>query len=82
VLVIELGDSAVEFEVAYWSAPDMRSVRLARDEVLRACKSAVEAAGLTIPWPIRTSRRTATRSRSARSRSRRTTAARRQADRR
>lgn len=54
VLVTELGDSSVEFEVAYWSAPDMPSVRRTRDEVLRACKSAVEAAGMTIPWPIRT----------------------------
>jgi small conductance mechanosensitive channel len=54
VLVVELGDSSVDFEVAYWSAPDMRSVRHTRDEVLRGCKRAVEAAGMTIPWPIRT----------------------------
>jgi small conductance mechanosensitive channel len=54
VLVVELGESSVDFEVAYWSAPDMMSVRATRDAVLRACKSAVEAAGLTIPWPIRT----------------------------
>ena len=54
VLVIELADSSVDFEVAYWSAPDMRSIRVTRDEVLRSCKRAVEAAGMTIPWPIRT----------------------------
>ena len=54
VLVGELGDSSVDFEVAYWSAPDMHSVRHTRDEVLRGCKRAVEAAGMTIPWPIRT----------------------------
>jgi small conductance mechanosensitive channel len=54
VLVTELGDSSVDFEVAYWSAPDMLTVRRTRDAVLRACKSAVEAAGMTIPWPIRT----------------------------
>lgn len=54
VLVIELADFAVEFEVAYWTAPDMQTVRIARDRVLRACKSAVEEAGMTIPWPIRT----------------------------
>lgn len=54
VLVVELADSSVDFEVAYWSAPDMMSVRATRDAVLRACKSAVEAAGMTIPWPIRT----------------------------
>lgn len=54
VLVVELGDSSVDLEVAYWSAPDMGSIRHTRDEVLRGCKSAVEAAGMTIPWPIRT----------------------------
>jgi hypothetical protein len=32
----------------------MREVRFVRDRVLRACKTAVEEAGMTIPWPIRT----------------------------
>jgi small conductance mechanosensitive channel len=54
VLCIELGDSSVDFEVSYWTAPQMREVRFVRDRVLRACKSAVEAEGMTIPWPIRT----------------------------
>ncbi|GGI05308.1 mechanosensitive ion channel family protein [Egicoccus halophilus] len=54
VLCIELGDSSVDFELAYWTAPDMRTVRHVRDRVLRAAKSGVEAAGMTIPWPIRT----------------------------
>jgi small conductance mechanosensitive channel len=52
--VVELGDSSVDFEVNYWTAPDIRSVRTTQDRVLRACKSAVEGAGMTIPWPIRT----------------------------
>jgi small conductance mechanosensitive channel len=54
VLGIELGDSSVDFEVSYWTLPQMREVRFVRDRVLRACKSAVEAEGMTIPWPIRT----------------------------
>jgi small conductance mechanosensitive channel len=54
VLCIELGDSSVDFEVSYWTAPQMREVRFVRDRVLRACKSALEAEGMTIPWPIRT----------------------------
>jgi small conductance mechanosensitive channel len=54
VLCIELGDSSVDFEVSFWTAPQMREVRFVRDRVLRACKSAVEAEGMTIPWPIRT----------------------------
>jgi small conductance mechanosensitive channel len=40
--------------VNYWTAPDIRSVRTTQDRVLRACKTAVESAGMTIPWPIRT----------------------------
>jgi hypothetical protein len=40
--------------VAYWTAPEMAVVRRVRDRVLRACKTAVEDAGMTIPWPIRT----------------------------
>jgi small conductance mechanosensitive channel len=52
--VVELGDSSVDFEVNYWTAPDIGTVRSTQDRVLRACKSAVEAAGMTIPWPIRT----------------------------
>jgi small conductance mechanosensitive channel len=52
--VIELGDSSVDFEVNYWTAPDIRSVRTTQDRVLRACKTAIESAGMTIPWPIRT----------------------------
>jgi small conductance mechanosensitive channel len=52
--VVELGESSVDFEVNYWTAPDIRSVRTTQDRVLRACKTAVESAGMTIPWPIRT----------------------------
>ena len=54
VLLHELGESGLNFEVAYWTAPDIRTVRHVRHRVLLACKSAVEAAGMTIPWPIRT----------------------------
>jgi small conductance mechanosensitive channel len=54
VLCVDLGDSSVDFEVSYWTLPQMREVRFVRDRVLRACKSAVEDADMTIPWPIRT----------------------------
>lgn len=54
VLLTELGESSVDFEVAYWTAPDMHTVRHVRHAVLTTCKSAVEEAGMTIPWPIRT----------------------------
>lgn len=54
VLLTELGDSSVNFDILYWTLPDIRSVRQVQDRVLSAAKSAVEAAGMTIPWPIRT----------------------------
>jgi small conductance mechanosensitive channel len=54
VLLIELADSSVDFELAYWTAPQIREVRHVRDRVLSTCKSALEDAGMTIPWPIRT----------------------------
>ena len=54
VLLVGLGDSSVDVEVRFWTAADNKMVRQTRDRVLAACKSAVEAAGMTIPWPIRT----------------------------
>lgn len=54
VLLTELAPSSVNFEVRYWTLPDIRSVRLVQDRVLSAAKRAVGDAGLTIPWPITT----------------------------
>jgi small conductance mechanosensitive channel len=54
VLLTTLGESSVDFELRYWTLPDIRSVRHTQDRVLSAVKTAVEAAGMTIPWPIRT----------------------------
>ncbi len=54
VLLTELGESSVDFEVRYWTLPDIRSVRYTQDAVLSAAKRAIEDAGMTIPWPIRT----------------------------
>jgi small conductance mechanosensitive channel len=54
VFLTELGDSSVDFEVRYWTLPDILSVRSTQDRVLSAAKRAIEEAGMTIPWPIRT----------------------------
>lgn len=54
VLLSELGDSSVNFEVRYWTDPDIASVRTVQDRVLSDAKSALDEAGLTIPWPVRT----------------------------
>lgn len=50
----ELGDSSVDFELVYWTAPQRILSRRVQDEVLGAVKRAIEDAGMTIPWPIRT----------------------------
>lgn len=49
-----LGESSVDFEVMYWTAPDIRSVVTVRDGVIRAVKTAAQDAGFTIPWPMHT----------------------------
>jgi small conductance mechanosensitive channel len=54
VLLTELAESSVNFEIRYWTLPDIRSVRHVQDRVLSAAKRAVTEAGLTIPWPITT----------------------------
>lgn len=54
VLLTELGDSSVNFEVCYWSLPDIATVRRTQDRVLSAAKRGIQDAGMTIPWPIRT----------------------------
>lgn len=54
VWLAELADSGVEFEIVYWTLPDMLTVRRVQDRVLGTAKRAVQDTGLTIPWPIRT----------------------------
>jgi small-conductance mechanosensitive channel len=54
VLLTELGESSVNFEVRYWTRPDIRTVRRTQDRVLAAAKRGIQDAGMTIPWPIRT----------------------------
>lgn len=54
VLLDELADSGVNFVVRFWSRPGPAEVARVSSDVRAACKSAVEAAGMTIPWPIRT----------------------------
>lgn len=54
VLMVELNSSSVDFEVFYWTTPEQAEVITVRDRVLGAAKRAIEEAGMTIPWPIRT----------------------------
>ncbi|MBW3659485.1 MAG: mechanosensitive ion channel family protein, partial [Actinobacteria bacterium] len=54
VQVVAFGESSVDFEIRYWTEPRQAEVLRIRDLVLRRVKSAIEDAGMTIPWPIRT----------------------------
>ena len=54
VWLAELGDSSVDFELVYWTAPQRILSRRVQDQVLGAVKHAIADAGMTIPWPIRT----------------------------
>lgn len=54
VMLTELGDSSVNFEVRYWTEPRAATVVAVKDRVLSDVKSALDDAGITIPWPVRT----------------------------
>lgn len=54
VYLLELGGSSVNFEIRYWTKPDIGSVRSVQDRVISAVKRALDENGFTIPWPIRT----------------------------
>ncbi len=54
VLLVGFGDSSIDFEVRFWTDADNKTVRQTRHRVISACKHALDDAGMTIPWPIRT----------------------------
>ncbi|GIU91989.1 MAG: transporter [Acidimicrobiia bacterium] len=53
-VLVGLGPSSVDYEIRYWTAPDIGSVVEARHQVITGVKRALEEAGMSIPWPIRT----------------------------
>ena len=54
VLLVGFGDSSIDFEVRFWTDADNKTVRQTRHRVISACKHALDDAGMTIPWPMRT----------------------------
>lgn len=48
------GASSIDFQVAWWTASDPLSVRRSRDKVVESIKSALDDAGIEIPFPYRT----------------------------
>lgn len=48
------GASSVDFEVTWWTGSSQLEIRKSRDEVVAAVKSALNHAGIEIPFPYRT----------------------------
>lgn len=48
------GASSIDFEVTWWTKPTPLDQRRSRDEVVEAVKSALDEAGIEIPYPYRT----------------------------
>jgi small conductance mechanosensitive channel len=48
------GSSSIDFEVTWWTGSRPVDIRRSRDEVVQAVKSALDAAGIEIPFPYRT----------------------------
>ena len=53
--VVDLNESSVDIQMFWWiSSPYQKDVIYSRGEVLRQAKRALDAADITIPFPIRT----------------------------
>ncbi|OXT00914.1 mechanosensitive ion channel protein MscS [Notoacmeibacter marinus] len=50
----EFADSAINFEVTWWTGSKPVDERKSRDEVISAVKRALDSAGIEIPFPYRT----------------------------
>tara|TARA_R110002110_G_scaffold22536_1_gene87266 strand:+ start:1923 stop:2798 length:876 start_codon:yes stop_codon:yes gene_type:complete len=50
----EFADSSINFEVTWWTGSRPLNIRESRDEVVTAIKSALDKAGIEIPFPYRT----------------------------
>jgi len=54
VYACEFASSSINFEVTWWTGPTPKEQRASRDEVIEAIKSALDSAGIEIPFPYRT----------------------------
>jgi small-conductance mechanosensitive channel len=50
----EFADSSINFEVSWWTGSKPLDIRQSRDEVVASIKSALDKAGIEIPFPYRT----------------------------
>lgn len=54
VFANEFADSSINFEVSWWTGSKPLDIRVSKDEVVAAIKSALDDAGIEIPFPYRT----------------------------
>ncbi|HEY9768841.1 MAG TPA: mechanosensitive ion channel family protein [Coleofasciculaceae cyanobacterium] len=52
--LVGFGDSSIDLIVRYWTKPRQQQVRQVQTEAIMAIKSALDAASISIPYPIRT----------------------------
>ena len=52
--LVGFGDSSIDFIVRYWTSPRQPQVRQVQTRAVIAIKKALDAANITIPYPIRT----------------------------
>ena len=52
--LVGFGDSSIDFIVRYWTSPRQPQVRQVQTRAVMAIKEALDAANITIPYPIRT----------------------------
>ncbi len=52
--LVGFGDSSIDLIVRYWTKPRQQQVRQVQTEAIMAIKSALDAANISIPYPIRT----------------------------
>ncbi len=52
--IVDFGDSSIDFVVRYWTDSQQKQVRYVQTQAIVAIKKAFDAAGINIPYPIRT----------------------------
>jgi len=52
--VVNFGDSSIDFVVRYWTNPHQKQLRIVQTRAMVAIKKALDGAGISIPYPIRT----------------------------
>lgn len=52
--VVNFGDSSIDFVVRYWTNPQQKQLRIVQTRAMVAIKKALDGAGISIPYPIRT----------------------------